>query len=134
MKRRSLIGMMLGSVAGLFASRAKAEPVPVPVINVDPYPAAVQFDPTKANRDGAGRAICRIYRETPDGTWREIQQRDIQPGDKIICIGQDGDRLWRAAALRVEQPFPPDAEARDSGGVMYTDVNSLMTWHPIPQQ
>jgi hypothetical protein len=107
-----MFGMMLGSVAGMFATRSEAKAE----VAVYPYPAAVAFDPTKANRDEGGRAICRIYRAANDGTWREIQHADIQPGDKIVTIGQDGDRLWVADSMTVQSTFPPQTD--DAGGVI----------------
>ncbi len=91
MKRRTLFGAMVGLVGGLFASRAGG---------ADP------FDHTKAERDSNGKAICRVYRADAEGVYREIDRNAIRRGDRIIMIGQDGDRLWKAEVATVGQVTP----------------------------
>jgi hypothetical protein len=99
MRRRSLFGLAAGAVASLFVPRAAAKPI----------------DHTKPDRDANGSAICRIYRKAGDGQWREIRTSDVKAGDTLICIGQDGDRLWMAESMGVERVFPP--HNGDTGGV-----------------
>jgi hypothetical protein len=56
-----------------------------------------------------------VYREGADGSYREIRRHDVRPGDRIIMIGQDGDRLWKAEAVTALQ-YDPDCSP--AGGVL----------------
>lgn len=114
------IGYVSGFIGGFFCAPKAAE-----------AKAAEVLDPTVAPRDSRGECVTRVYRETPDRGWREIQIAEINPGDKIICIGQDGDRLWRANSIKVisTEPVEPGSDIMAS---KYdpSDSQSLMTEVP----
>ncbi len=111
MNRRSLFSAVTGFLAGLTLRPKADEP----------------FDPTIAARDSHGGAITRIYRKAADGHWREIQQTEVKPGDTIIQIGQDGDRLWRASSTVIDQILPSDdGHAPEILGYTHTEETKLI--------
>lgn len=81
MRRRSFFSAVGGAIAALFANPTTAQ--------------AAGKDHTKPDEyDPSGEAICRIYRQVKDGTYRQIQRSEIRVGDRILMVGQNGDRLF----------------------------------------
>lgn len=85
-RRRAFLGGVLGTLAGL--------------LGIGKVRAA-KFDPTVADRDADGDCQVRVYRREEDGTYLEIPRGTEKPGDRVIWIGQDGHRLWRATSFTV---------------------------------
>jgi len=75
-------------------------------------------------RDAAGRKICRTYRRDQDGRFREILRSQVRRGDRIICIGQDGFRLFKCEQIDVEEIILPDNN--DAGGVRSSASTDLL--------
>jgi hypothetical protein len=103
MNRRALLASLLTPAVGAAAS--------VPAVAV-----LAPDDPTRPARDARGKAVCRVYREEAQGVWRQIRTDEVRAGDRIVCIGQDGDRLWKADAMTVAGLVAP--QNGDAGGVM----------------
>jgi hypothetical protein len=56
----------------------------------------------------------RTYRSCDDGGWREVKPWNVRVGDLVICIGIDGDELWRAHEFEVASvTCDPDKDPRD---------------------
>lgn len=108
MDRRTLFSAVFGGLATGVTAEASGLP-PRSVAN------GLPFDPTAAGRDANGKAVCRIYRVAADGQWREIQPGDVRAGDRIVCVGQDGGRLWMCQSIDVLDTVPP--ENGNAGGV-----------------
>lgn len=94
MQRRSFFGGLLAAFG--LASTATAS------MSVTP------LDPTVARRDARGSAVTRVYRMRNDGDkceWHEIKPEEVKKGDRIICVGQDGGRLWKCEAFTAASDF-----------------------------
>jgi hypothetical protein len=88
------------------------------------FPAAAGFDPTVAPRDANGRAVCRIYRQDAAGAWREVLPADVKAGNRIICVGLDGRRLWMVRLIDVAEARPP--EDGDGGSVVLDSTGKFV--------
>lgn len=90
MKRRSFFGAALAAVAGLFGVKA---------FGAGPKPGRVP--PTE--RDENGECLARLYRLGDGGCFHEIPRDGARPGDRVIMLGIDGARIWKAEAFTVEK-------------------------------
>lgn len=57
--------------------------------------------PALIRRGSDGKALARVYRQDERGNWQQIDIMSIKPGDKILCVGITGGRLWQLGLVKL---------------------------------
>lgn len=92
-----------------------------------PFRKAAGYDPTVAERGTKGDCLARVYRQGDGGHFWEIDRRDVRAGDRVIMLGLDGKRLWRAEAFTVgEQPYYLDGDGNTCCEITDQDPQCLV--------